>query len=206
MPTDPAMAETTAAAAADAASQCLAQWLAATAAGDRRAFRALYEATSTRLLGIAFEVLGDRDRAEEALQDAYVKVWHHADRFDPAIARPMTWLMRIVRNRAIDVWRSRQSERELLQPWDEELAATVQDPAPSPELALQQAQLRRALARALPALSPATRDTVALTLQRGLSPQELAVHSGIRPERARARLRDAAQRLQQELKLVRALA
>jgi len=183
----------------DAASHRLVAWLAATAAGDRTAFRALYDATSASLLGIAFDVLGDRDRAEDALQDAYVKIWHHAGRFDPAVARPMTWLMRIVRNGAIDLWRSRRSERALMQPWDDVHAATLVDTAARPDQALQQGQARRALARALPALPPALRDAVTLTLQAGLSPQDVAQRCSVTPERARARLRNAARVLQRQL-------
>lgn len=86
---------------ADLASDRLAGWLHASAQGNMAAFRRLHDATRERLLAIAMEVLPQRVRAEEALQDAYVKVWRAAAQFNPAKARPMTWLMRIVRNSAI---------------------------------------------------------------------------------------------------------
>jgi len=179
----------------DIASDRLAAWLAATAAGDRAAFRSLYDATCARLLGIAHEVLSDRDRAEEVLQDAYVKIWHHAGRFDPAVARPMTWMMRIVRNRAIDVWRSRQGEIESCVPLDDEIAERLPDHGPAPEQSLARRHRERALADALGTLSPSLRCAASLALQRGLDPQEIAARCGVTPARARARLREAARLL-----------
>jgi RNA polymerase sigma-70 factor, ECF subfamily len=181
------------------ASERLALWLSLTAHGDRAAFRALYDATSARLLGIAFEVLGDRERAEEVLQDAYVKIWHHAERFDPAIARPMTWLMRIVRNRAIDVWRSRQGEGAATVALDDDIADQLVDPAPPPEQTLAWRHRERALARALGGLPNGLRLTASLALHGGLDTQQIAERCGVTPARARARLREAAVALRKRL-------
>ena len=80
------------------------------AAGDRRAFRDLYDATSPKLLGIAVRILRDKALAEEILQDVYLRVWRNANRYSPEAGAPMTWLSTIARNRAIDVVRSRKAE------------------------------------------------------------------------------------------------
>src|SRR5471030_2396171 len=87
----------------------LARWLSRVALGDRRAFEQLYRATSTYLMAIAWRVLQHRDLAEEVLQDAFVKVWHSAGLYDARLGLPMTWLINIVRNRAIDIRRSRSA-------------------------------------------------------------------------------------------------
>lgn len=76
------------------------------AAEDRRAFDALYHATAPKLFGIALRILGRDSWAEEALQDAFVNIWRHAGRYDSALGRPMTWMINIVRNRALDMRRS----------------------------------------------------------------------------------------------------
>jgi RNA polymerase sigma-70 factor (ECF subfamily) len=87
----------------------LARWLSRVALGDRQAFEQLYRATSGYLMSIAWRVLQHRDLAEEVLQDAFVKVWHSAGLYDARLGVPMTWLINIVRNRAIDLRRSRSA-------------------------------------------------------------------------------------------------
>ena len=82
--------------------------LARVALGDRDAFSALYDATSAKLLGIALRILRDRDAAEDALQDAFVKIWHKADSYSANGLSPMTWLITVARNTAIDRLRTRR--------------------------------------------------------------------------------------------------
>ena len=76
------------------------------ALGDHKAFRALYDATSPSLFGVAIRILNRRDRAEEVIQDAFVNVWQRAASYSDAASQPMTWLTAIVRNRALDALRS----------------------------------------------------------------------------------------------------
>ncbi|HKL64820.1 MAG TPA: sigma-70 family RNA polymerase sigma factor [Roseovarius sp.] len=77
------------------------------AQGDRAAFKSLYDATSAKLLGVALRVLNDRAEAEDVLQDIYVKVWHNAARYNVNGLSPMTWLITIARNSAVDRLRKR---------------------------------------------------------------------------------------------------
>jgi RNA polymerase sigma-70 factor (ECF subfamily) len=72
------------------------------AAGDRAAFRHLYEQTSSRLYGICYGILRDRTRAEDALQDAYVRIWERARNFDTAKGSGMTWLATLTRRVALN--------------------------------------------------------------------------------------------------------
>ena len=81
--------------------------LARTALGDRAAFRRVYEMTSHHLLGVAMRVLGRHDLGEEVLQEVYVAVWQRAHSYRASAANPMTWLIAMVRHRAIDLLRSR---------------------------------------------------------------------------------------------------
>ncbi len=77
---------------------------------DRAAFRRVYELTSAHLLSVAFRVLKRRELAEDVLQEVYVRLWSRAHEYDAAIARPMSWLITIVRHRAIDLLRARRSD------------------------------------------------------------------------------------------------
>jgi RNA polymerase sigma-70 factor, ECF subfamily len=75
------------------------------AQGDRQAFRALYGATSAKLFGTVLRITGNRDQANDILQDVYVKIFERAADFDPTRASPITWLATIARNHAIDEMR-----------------------------------------------------------------------------------------------------
>jgi RNA polymerase sigma-70 factor (ECF subfamily) len=80
--------------------------IAASAARDEAAFAALYDLTRRKLFGIALTLLRRRDLAEDVLQEAFIRIWRSAARFDPARGSAITWMATIVRNLAIDVKRS----------------------------------------------------------------------------------------------------
>ena len=96
--------------------------------GDRAAFDALYQRTSAKLFGVCLRVLRDRAEAEEALQEVFVKVWTKADRFAASDLSPISWLVAIARNHAIDRLRSRRDR-----PVGIDAALEVADTAPGPE-------------------------------------------------------------------------
>ena len=75
--------------------------------GDRKAFHEVYRRTSAKLLGVCLRIFAEREEAEDVLQEVYVSVWQKAGQFDPARASPITWLVTIARNRAIDRLRAR---------------------------------------------------------------------------------------------------
>lgn len=180
---------------ADAASRRLVEWLGAAAQGDSRAFRALHDATCARLLVQAMQVLRLREAAEDALQEAYVKVWCRAAQYDPGLAQPMTWLLRLVRNTAIDHLRAGRVEARLTESMDTALADRVACTAPGPEQACHHASLQRRLKQALHTLGRAERQAVALVLYRSLGATEAAEQGVTSAAQARVPLRRAVQRL-----------
>jgi RNA polymerase sigma-70 factor, ECF subfamily len=98
------------------------------ALADRAAFAALYRATSAKLFGICLRILGNRPEAEDALQEAYVKVWNRAATFAPGGMSPMGWMVSVARNQAIDVLRQRRGGHV-----DIEAAFDLADSAPDAE-------------------------------------------------------------------------
>lgn len=76
--------------------------IARVAAGDRSALRRVYDATSAKLFAVCLRFSPDREAAEDALQETFVKLWRRAGRFDPARASAITWLCLIARGTAID--------------------------------------------------------------------------------------------------------
>ena len=76
--------------------------------GDRAAFSALYDATSTKLFGVCLRILNDRAEAEDALQDAFVRIWQKSSSYAANGYSPMTWLITLTRNLAIDRLRAKK--------------------------------------------------------------------------------------------------
>lgn len=85
-----------------AASDPLVAVMAAVAAGDRCAFRQLYDATSARLFGLAMLLLRRRDAAEDVVQEAYLRIWARAGRYDPERGPPLPWMAQFLRHAALD--------------------------------------------------------------------------------------------------------
>src|SRR5215813_11962064 len=81
--------------------------LAAAGGGDRNALQTVYRLTATKLFAVCLRILGERSEAEDVLQEVYMTVWRKSAVFDPALSSPMTWLIAIARNRAIDHLRAR---------------------------------------------------------------------------------------------------
>lgn len=113
-----------------ATSQDIDELIARTALRDRAAFRVLYERTSAKLFGVALRILKDRAEAEEALQEVYVKVWQRADRYSAGQFSPISWLVAIARNHALDILRARRPVADEI-----EAALDVADLGPTPEQA-----------------------------------------------------------------------
>ncbi len=72
------------------------------ALGDRSAFSKLYDASSAKLFGVALRVLNNTASAEDVLQETFMKIWRYGDRYASTGNSPMTWLITIARNTAID--------------------------------------------------------------------------------------------------------
>jgi RNA polymerase sigma-70 factor, ECF subfamily len=102
--------------------------LAAVAKGDQAAFERLYEATRAKLYGVVLRILRRADLADEVIQEAYLKVWNSAGQFDPAMASPITWMVAIARNRAIDLVRRKSEVSIEEEPEAMEIAAESPDP------------------------------------------------------------------------------
>lgn len=111
----------------------LAEALVRTGRGERAAFEQVYRATSAKLFGVCLRIFPDRNEAEEALQDAYLTIWNKAASFEAGRASPISWLVAVTRNRAIDRLRSRGKGG--LASLEE--AAEIPDPAPLADARLQ---------------------------------------------------------------------
>ncbi|MCD7058898.1 sigma-70 family RNA polymerase sigma factor [Pelagibacterium xiamenense] len=143
--------------------------IARTALADRTAFRALYARTSAKLFGVVLRILGNRSEAEDAVQDIYVKIWQRADQYREDLGSPMTWLITIARNHAIDIIRRRKPETR-----DIDDAREIADPKMTPEQSAANAGERARLEECLETLPEQRADAVQAAYVEGYSYQELA--------------------------------
>jgi RNA polymerase sigma-70 factor (ECF subfamily) len=146
-------------------------WLiAAVAKGDEAAFERLYAATRAKLFGVVVRILRRQDLAEEVLQESYVRIWSSASQFNPAVASPITWMVSIARNRAIDLTRKRTEVSIEEEPEAVDVAADHPDP-----LALREIndELKRLLG-CVGKLEPERQRLVLLAYYNGWSREQLA--------------------------------
>ena len=149
----------------------LADLLARAGQGDRQAFATLYEVTSSKLFGLALRILARRDLAEEALQDAFVNIWHHASGYRPEKAAVMTWMTAIVRNRCLDLLRAMPAEKQLTEDQSFDDWAT-DDLGPMEAVAANSEA--RALLNCMGQLPPLQRQAIALSYFKGMAHEQLA--------------------------------
>jgi RNA polymerase sigma-70 factor (ECF subfamily) len=144
--------------------------LGAVAKGDKAAFERLYGATRAKLYGVLLRILGRPELAEEVMQETYLKVWKMADKFDPALASPITWMVAIARNRAIDIVRKR-SEVSIE---DEKDAQNVAADTPAPLARREMTEELKRLLACLGKLDPEKQRIVLLAYYSGWSREQLA--------------------------------
>src|SRR5882672_4118125 len=129
---------------------------------DRAAFAEVYRRTCDHLLGVAFTVLHREDRAEDVLQEAFMNVWYGAANYNPSMAAPMTWLINIVRNKAIDKLRSGRSERESTVELDDSAMEIADDAMRQPQQLLDDSLVRARIDACMADLGATQRQAIAL--------------------------------------------
>lgn len=126
------------------------------AARDPAALGELYDRHSRLLFGLILRIVRDRAEAEEILQEAFVRVWTRTETYDPEMAGPLPWIVRVARNCAIDRLRARRVRAAVDAPAIESAAADARPAADiqTPESAVLDDERRRTLTGALAGLPP----------------------------------------------------
>ncbi len=170
----------------------LAGLLKACGKGDQAAFAALYDATSSRVVGLAVRVVRNPAQAEEVAQEAFLEIWRSSGRFDPAKGSPLGWLLTIVHRKAVDRVRSAEAStrRDLSyhhqnQPIDHDTTT---------EAAHASLEARRVRA-ALKSLTHVQREALELAYFGGYTHTEVATMLELPVGTAKTRIRDGLIRL-----------
>ena len=157
----------------------LQQLLARTAKGDHSAFEEVYRRTHAHLFGVALRMLGREQAAEDVLQEAFVSIWKNASQYQSTVGgqeiQPMTWLIAIVRNKALDALRSVTRKRETELPDDTEDDGVAFGGTAASALDLfQQATRAMRVDGCLSELDGSHRQSLALAYYQGLTHTEVA--------------------------------
>ncbi|MDT0634788.1 sigma-70 family RNA polymerase sigma factor [Spectribacter hydrogenoxidans] len=175
-------------------------WLQAVAAGDQRAFRRLYQATAPKLMALLIRILGTEEAAEDALQDAFVKIWQKAGSFAPERGSGLTWMLTVARYQALDMMRRRRPMGSIDDASAETSAALAERAALQPE---NREETMQTLARIQDYLGDLPRDqrrALMLAYFRGMPYRELAQRLRVPEATIKTWVRRGLARLRERLK------
>ncbi len=141
-------------------------------AGDQSALAEFYDQSSGLVFGLVVRILNDRNAAEEVTLDSYYQVWRQAQNYNTERGKPLSWLIVIARNRAIDRLRATRLSKREQAPLEEAasfltLEGTPEDSASANE---RQKMVRMALAQ----LKLEQRQLIEIAFFAGLTHQEIA--------------------------------
>lgn len=159
--------------------------------GDRQAFGELVCRHQEGLVGMLYRLYGDPRLAEDAAQEAFVRVWQNLNKYDPQYAF-RSWLYRIAANLALDALRRERPSVEID-------SLEIRDEQPSPEQTAETRQRAAQVRRALAGLSLPLRLVLVLREYQGLSYQEISVALDIPIGTVMSRLNTARTQLKREL-------
>jgi RNA polymerase sigma-70 factor, ECF subfamily len=158
------------------------------ARGDRDAFAAVYDLTTTRVYGLVMRVLRDAGYSEETTQEVYLEVWRTASQYDSARGSALAWLMTMAHRRAVDRVRAEQagSRRE-----SRYGAATAEPPSDVVADSAIAGDERRRVTGCLDALTDAQRQCIELAYYEGLTYSEVSQRLAANLSTIKSRIRDA---------------
>jgi RNA polymerase sigma factor (sigma-70 family) len=168
--------------------------LAGLSSGDPEAAAAFVNRFQHRVFGLTLSVLRDRQAAEEAAQEAFVRAWRHASTYDPRKGTVAGWLLMIARNISINLLPSHRSY-----PVDPEVLLGLQDPGPSQGRDGQLAPVSEPMRKALMRLPAEQRRALVLAVFYGYTAREVSELDGTPVGTVKTRIRAALMRLRCEL-------
>jgi RNA polymerase sigma-70 factor, ECF subfamily len=162
------------------------------------ALSALYDRYARTVYGVGLKILGNRSLAEDLVQEVFLKVWRSADTFDSSRGSFSTWLYRVTRSCALDLYRKRASRVRQLPDGAPHIAA-ARDSSAGPQEVVDESWLSWRVSRALEALDAPHREVIELAYFGGLSQREVSERTGVPLGTVKTRTASAFRRLRREL-------
>ncbi len=165
------------------------------------AFRQLVEHYQGYASALAIRLLGDADEADEAVQDAFIRVWRHLPKYDPG-SKFTTWLYTIVTNLCYDRLRVRKRNRRVFVPAGEEVLASIPSTGREPGLEMDEKEVIREIERLTDELPPRQRIVFVLRDLQDLEIREIAEIIGLQKGAVRTNLFLARRKIRERLEMM----
>jgi RNA polymerase sigma-70 factor, ECF subfamily len=166
--------------------------------GVEAALSKLYDRYSRTVFGVGLKILSDRSMAEELVQEVFLKVWRSSGTFDSARGSFSTWLYRVTRSVALDLYRKRA--HRIRQVSDGQLnIAAERDSSAGPQEIVDESWLSWRVSRALEVLDAPHREVIDLAYFGGLSQREISERTGVPLGTVKTRTASAYKSLRKEL-------
>jgi RNA polymerase sigma-70 factor (ECF subfamily) len=165
------------------------------ARGERDALLTLHDRLGPSMLAVALRVTRDRAIAEEVVQEALLTVWRESAAFDRSRGSAVSWLLTLVRNRAIDALRARRRRASL----EDRSAEQPSDATTTPEQHSSESERAAAVRVALARLRPELRAALELAYYSGRSHSEIAADLNVPLGTIKTRIATAVKCLREEL-------
>jgi len=180
--------------------------LAGLGSGDPGAAATFVNRFQNRVFGMTLSILRDRQAAEEAAQEAFVRAWRHASTYDPRKGTVAAWLLMIARNVSINMLPSHrpypvdpEALLGLQNPGPSQEPGPPQDPDPSQDRDGQLAPVSGPMREALMRLPAEQRRALVLAVFYGYTAREVSEQDGTPVGTVKTRIRAALMRLRSEL-------
>jgi RNA polymerase sigma factor (sigma-70 family) len=146
--------------------------------GDEHAFRELFSRYAAIANALAFRLIRQAHLAEEIVQEAFLAVWRHPDRYDRARGSVRAWVLGTVHHRAVDLVRREQAQRRRAED-SAGTRAVLEDPADEVAAAVDRPRERERVRRALDELPPDQADVIRMMYFDGLTQTRIAERTGL---------------------------
>ena len=166
------------------------------AAGDDYALAEVFDRFAAAVYSAAIRVIGDGSSAQDVVQDVFVELWSHPDRYDPAVGSLRTYLTVLARHRAVDTLRS---ELRRIARHERHYRLTIADVPRSPGEEVLTAAVASTVRAAIARLPGDQRRVIELAYFEGMTCREVALAVGIPEGTAKSRLRLALAKLETAL-------
>jgi|SRR5215210_2630769 RNA polymerase sigma-70 factor (ECF subfamily) len=167
-------------------------------AGVEAALSKLYDRYSRTVFGVGLKILGDRSMAEELVQEVFLKVWRSARNFDSSRGSFSTWLYRVTRSVALDLYRKRAHRLRSVPDGDLYLVS-ARDSSAGPQEVVDESWLSWRVSRALEMLDAPHREMIELAYFADLSQREISERTGVPLGTVKTRTARAYRSLRKEL-------
>ena len=165
---------------------------------DSRAFEALYDRHGGAAFSLAYRIVGDRNLAEDTTQEAFLSIWRSKARYDRARGSVRSWVLSVVRNRAIDALRRGGANAPKLN-HDDDAALEVREASERTEVEAIRRETSRELRSALDALPDEQSKVIELAYFGGFSHSEIAEMISLPLGTVKGRMRLGLEKIRAEI-------